>query len=228
MAQKPSQNAQTVRPLWVIANLLLLIAVCFLLIVIKNQLSDSHKESVAPESAPDNQPSRTADRNAGNTLRITSHQSVNSRRAAAYSPAVGDAVEGGPEGSPARPESALPPAPVALSAPAIAPAYTNFTTGIAGHVTLRGEPPPEKPIDMSGSPCAKLQTNSPTTRFFVVGSDGGLADVLVSIVGGLDRRRYEAAQTNHELVFVNCQIQPCERHHGRPRSCFQKRRSSQS
>src|SRR6185295_8991177 len=45
-------------------------------------------------------------------------------------------------------------------------------------------------------------------RNFVVSPDGGLADVLVSIVGGLDRKRYDAAQTNHELVFVNCQIQP--------------------
>ncbi len=211
MAQKPSQNAQSIRPLWVIANLLLLIAVCLLLVVIKNQLSDSHKEPLTSESAPENQPSRTTDRVAGNTLRITSRQTVNSRSAAeaAQSPLVGDAVETAPETPPVPPDRTLPPAPAGVSATVIASAYTNFTSAIAGRVTLRGEPPPEKPIDMSSQPpCARLQTNTPTTRFFVVGSDGGLADVLVSIVGGLDRRRYEAAQTNHELVFVNCQIQP--------------------
>ena len=212
MAQKPRQDAQTIRPLWVIANLLLLIAVCLLLLVIKSQLSDSQRETSTLEAASENQPARTTDRVARNTLRITSRQTVNPRRAAevVQSPAVGgDAAGTGSESPAVPPDRILPPTPVGVSATVIAPAYTNFTTGIAGRVTLRGEAPPEKPIDMSSQPpCAKLQTNSPTTRFFVVGPDGGLADVLVSIVDSLDRRRYEAAPTNHELVFVNCQIQP--------------------
>ena len=107
MAQKPRQDAQTIRPLWVIANLLLLIAVCLLLVVIKNQLSDSHKESSSSESASENQRPTTTDRSAGNTLRITSRQTVNSRRAveAANLLAVGDAVEAAPEASPAPPDS---------------------------------------------------------------------------------------------------------------------------
>lgn len=210
MAKQAKPDAKAVRPLWILANLLLTVAVCLLLVVIKNQFSDSQKETSTPESASENQPSRTTDLGAGNTLRITSRQSVNSRRAAeaAQSPAVGDAVETASESPAVPPDRILPAAPADVIAAVIAPAYTNFTTAIAGRVTLRGEPPPEKPIDMSGSPCAKLQTNSPTTRFFVVGPDGGLADVLVSIVGGLDRKRYDSAQTNHELVFVNCQIQP--------------------
>ena len=211
MAKQAKPDVKAVRPLWILANLLLTVAVCLLLVVIKNRLSDSHKDSSTPESASENQPSRTTDRGARSTLRITSRQTVNSRRAAeaAQSPAVGDAAEAVPESPTVPPDRILPPTPVGVSATVIAPAYTNFTTGIAGRVTLRGVPPPEKPIDMSSQPpCAKLQTNSPTTRFFVVGPDGGLADVLVSIVDGLDRRRYETAPTNHELVFVNCQIQP--------------------
>jgi len=209
MAQKPRPDALTIRPLWVIANLLLLIAVCLLLVVIKNQFFDSPQEASTPESASENPPPTNANRAAGNTLRITSRQSVNSRRAAiaTHLIEVGESIEATPESGLVPPDPIPPPAPAGVSAAVIA-AATNISTAIAGRVTLHGDAPPEKPIDMSGSPCAKLPTNSPTTRFFVVSPDGGLADVLVSIVGGLDRKRYEVAQTNHELAFVNCQIQP--------------------
>jgi hypothetical protein len=57
------------------------------------------------------------------------------------------------------------------------------------------------------SACASLQTNSPTTRHFVVNPDGGLADVLVSIRSGF-KKPYGLPRTSQVLRFANCQIQP--------------------
>ena len=50
---------------------------------------------------------------------------------------------------------------------------------ITGKVTLKGTPPPEKDLPLDPS-CGKLwPKEKPKTRFYVVGGDGGLADVLV-------------------------------------------------
>jgi plastocyanin len=56
---------------------------------------------------------------------------------------------------------------------------------IVGTVTLNGAPPPEKEItplkeDMT---CGKLVEGTPKTRFFVVGANKGLADVVVMLKG---------------------------------------------
>lgn len=50
---------------------------------------------------------------------------------------------------------------------------------IAGKVTLKGTPPPEKDLPLDPS-CGKLWPNEkPKTRFYVVGADQGLGDVFV-------------------------------------------------
>ncbi len=56
---------------------------------------------------------------------------------------------------------------------------------ITGTVTLKGTPPKEKDITpiMEDATCSKLHTKMPTTRFYVVGDKGGLADVVVSLQG---------------------------------------------
>ncbi len=56
---------------------------------------------------------------------------------------------------------------------------------ITGTVTLKGTPPKEKDITpLKEDPnCGKLHSEMPTTRFYVVGSKGELADVVVSIQG---------------------------------------------
>lgn len=56
---------------------------------------------------------------------------------------------------------------------------------LSGKVSLRGAPPAEKPLPLDPFCAAKgekLRT-SKSTRFYVVGKDHGLADVIVSIVG---------------------------------------------
>ena len=64
-------------------------------------------------------------------------------------------------------------------------APTMFAADITGKVTLKGTPPPEKVIDplMSDANCGKLHTTPVKTRFYVVDSSGGLADVVVSLKG---------------------------------------------
>jgi hypothetical protein len=56
---------------------------------------------------------------------------------------------------------------------------------ITGTITLKGTSPKEKEITplMEDPNCSKLHTKVPTTRFYVVGDNGALADVVVSLQG---------------------------------------------
>src|ERR1041385_3881865 len=56
---------------------------------------------------------------------------------------------------------------------------------ITGTITLKGTPPKEKDITpLKDDPnCGKLHSSMPTTHFYVVGSKGELADVVVSVQG---------------------------------------------
>jgi plastocyanin len=60
-----------------------------------------------------------------------------------------------------------------------------FAIDITGTVTLKGTPPKEKEIAefMSDSNCRKTHSTAPTTRFYLVGPQGQLADVVVSLQG---------------------------------------------
>jgi hypothetical protein len=56
---------------------------------------------------------------------------------------------------------------------------------ITGTITLKGTPPKEKEITpiMEDANCGKLHTKVPSTRFYVVGPKGELADVVVALQG---------------------------------------------
>jgi plastocyanin len=51
---------------------------------------------------------------------------------------------------------------------------------VSGKITLKGTPKPEVPIDL-GPTCGKINPSKPTTRHYVVGKDGGLANVFVYV-----------------------------------------------
>lgn len=55
---------------------------------------------------------------------------------------------------------------------------------ITGTVTIKGTPPKEKDITplKDDATCGKFHTEMPTTHFFVVGANGGLGDVVVSLL----------------------------------------------
>ncbi|HWQ91944.1 MAG TPA: hypothetical protein VN673_09755, partial [Clostridia bacterium] len=56
---------------------------------------------------------------------------------------------------------------------------------ITGTVTLKGTPPKEKDITplKSDPNCGKLHSTMPTTKFYVVGANNSLADVVISLDG---------------------------------------------
>lgn len=105
-----------------------------------------------------------------------------------------------------------------------AAAQTASPADITGTITLKGTPPKEKDITplMDDPTCGKLHTKMPTTRFYVVGEKGGLADVVVSLesISGkstgasappvvLDQKGCEyipsilAVQTNQKIIVKN-------------------------
>jgi hypothetical protein len=77
---------------------------------------------------------------------------------------------------------------------------------IAGRVFLRGTPPPEKAITMDAA-CAALQPAPMTTRHYVVGEDGALADVFVYIKTGVSPTPAPTRSIPPLLDQVNCEYQ---------------------
>ena len=79
---------------------------------------------------------------------------------------------------------------------------------VTGRVTFQGVPPPEIVIQM-GSDCAAQQTNQPTTRHYVVSTNGGLANVLVVIRAEFDAKQLPPVTTNAVVMdCVACQLHP--------------------
>ena len=68
---------------------------------------------------------------------------------------------------------------------ALASAFAATAGDVVGTITLKGTPPKEKDITpLKEDPnCGKLHTAMPTTKFYVVGAKGELADVVVSLEG---------------------------------------------
>ncbi len=87
----------------------------------------------------------------------------------------------------------------------------GMAADITGKVTLKGTPPPEKPIDaLKNDPnCGKLVKDKevPKTRFYLVGDKGQLADVIVSIKG-IPGKSTGAQAKPHLLDQVNCEYVP--------------------
>src|SRR5690349_9905623 len=81
---------------------------------------------------------------------------------------------------------------------------------IVGTVTLKGTPPPEKEITplKEDANCGKLVDGStPTTHFFVVGSKGELADVVV-MLKGISGKSTGASAAPAVLDQHSCQYVP--------------------
>jgi plastocyanin len=80
---------------------------------------------------------------------------------------------------------------------------------ITGKVTLNGNPPAEKEITplKDDATCGKLITGTPTTKFFVVGPNKELADVVV-VLKGLEGKSTGAAAAPVELDQKGCQYEP--------------------
>jgi len=78
---------------------------------------------------------------------------------------------------------------------------------IGGKVTLKGTPPAERTVEFDAL-CGKLHTAPQTTRHFVVGTDGGLANVFVYLKEGPAGKTYPPPAKMPVLDQVNCFYEP--------------------
>lgn len=92
-----------------------------------------------------------------------------------------------------------------LSAAILAGSFSLATAGeITGKITLKGTPKPEIPIDL-GPTCGKHNPNKVTTRHYVVGKDGGLANVFVYLK---DAKAAPPAGEATLLDQIGCMYEP--------------------
>lgn len=82
----------------------------------------------------------------------------------------------------------------------------NGSALLAGVVTLKGTPKPEIPIEL-GPTCGALQPERVTTRHYIVGPKGELANVVVYIKSGL-QRKFGPIQPGPLIDQVGCMFEP--------------------
>jgi len=78
---------------------------------------------------------------------------------------------------------------------------------VTGKVTLHGTPPKEKVIEFTDQ-CGPLNPSPVTTRWYEVGKDNGLKNVLVYVSKGCEGKTYPAPSEPVVLDQVKCLYQP--------------------
>lgn len=77
---------------------------------------------------------------------------------------------------------------------------------ITGKITLKGTPPAEKDLPLDPA-CGKIHP-SKKTRFYVVGSDGGLADAFVHVKDGLTGKTFPVPEKASLIDQEGCEYIP--------------------
>jgi hypothetical protein len=212
MASRSKPGSAAERPLWVVAFLLLGIVLCLLFFVFQTLLPD---QSGRPGS-----PSELSKLSMGKGDSSTRQSPP--ERMAKMPVATSLTPELTPDNAPQRLE--VPPAPLVASAatsttiiaagsggkaPTGYLGRTNFHTTITGTVRLHGTPPAEQSLDVADArQCRGIESKPLTTRFFVLSTNGALADVLVFIREGLPSHSRFEPPPPRTLDFTNCQIEP--------------------
>ena len=206
MANQPSKSTvrpqPATRPLWIIAISLATIAVCLVMIALRLHLDGKQvaSETVEPESV---------------VTRITENSPAERPVRRYHRP------------TPQRQEIPQPKGTVAFASDAakttsnvIGHGWSYNTVvgigqgpvnemGIMGRVLLNGTLPRGAPdTNQLASPCSGLTTNQAGNPDFRVGTDGGLADVIVSL-SPVDHSRITGTGIGSKaLTITNCQIRP--------------------
>ena len=80
---------------------------------------------------------------------------------------------------------------------------------ISGKAILQGAAPGEKPIKMDADPyCATAHPTAETTKHYIVGPGGGLANVFVYVKDGLAGKKFPAPTQAKTLDQHNCLYAP--------------------
>lgn len=85
--------------------------------------------------------------------------------------------------------------------------FTEPVFTLRGKAHLRGVPPPEKQLPLEAN-CAQQHPNGATTRFYVVGPDGGFGDVLIFISDGLPDVKWPMPNAPLILTQPGCIYEP--------------------
>jgi plastocyanin len=92
-------------------------------------------------------------------------------------------------------------------APTREPEFGSAT--VKGRVTWEGTPPKNKRIEMTSTPYCVASHEGPTTGdVWLVGEDGGLANVVVSIVEGLPAGKWPVREDSVVLNQTGCMYEP--------------------
>ena len=197
------------RPLWIIAISMATIAVCLVLLVVKNHLTktETKPEALAVSVEPEPLPaiSEPVHETPKRTLAAVRPPPKTTNAPPADVPQI--IVKG----------NGAETVPVFVDQPAggvLAPVVTkstNLLTGIMGRVVLRGTPPPEAPIPQAAqdATCGKFYSTTPTTHHFVVGDGGGLANTLVYVdQEKMPASRFSSFTGPAVLTLTNCDYVP--------------------
>jgi hypothetical protein len=204
--QKPTSS--TDRALWMIALSLATIAICLVLLVIRQHAPE--KEATAqPSPKAVEIKSETTARHIPAIARPKSSHTAISDQDSLPTP-MPERVQAG--SSPV-PEPAVVPVAAKEELPSstgLAPLTfleTNNAAMITGRVILKGNPPSETRIELDAV-CGKLHKTPLTTHRYVVSKDGGLANVLVYIKSGIPRNMFFKRTEPVLLNQTGCQFQP--------------------
>ena len=101
------------------------------------------------------------------------------------------------------------PAEQPATPPAAGPAGPVGTASIMGTVRYEGQAPPLKPVKMEADPsCAKKHSSPPQSEMLVLGEGNMMANVLVSVTGGLPGGSYPAAAEPAVIDQQGCRYVP--------------------
>ncbi len=81
---------------------------------------------------------------------------------------------------------------------------------LSGKITVKGTPPPAKPIPQvkADQNCGKNRTEDAMTRTWVVGADNGLANVVVYIKTGLEGKTFTPPAEEPLIDQTGCMYEP--------------------
>jgi hypothetical protein len=216
MPDVPQPNRSSSGPLWVIAAALVTIAACLVLLVIKNTSASSPSqtaEATDPAVAPvPDKPATTPVKPKPRLRQAIERHQVEDPPTPPPPPDI-PVVNEQPVVIPA----AQPVVPAPIVAGGLAPLTSlrtdNFSDSgatITGRVILKGSPPPEiiNTAISADANCGKFHTQPVKTQFYVVSTNGGLANVFVFIRSGLEGKRFPTPGTPVLLDQVACEYQP--------------------
>jgi hypothetical protein len=200
-------------PLWLIAISLFTIACCLVLLVIRAGAPDektvqaaagTNETETADGKIATRRPSGRFDagRRGDEVLVLNRGSSTRVKTTEANETIVSDA----PAARPVQAVLITDPRPPAQAAVTVSTG--PYESGIRGTVYLKGVAPAETTIDVADTPCAESGQAPRMTRFFVTGTNGGLANTFVFITQGLSGPAFPPSQDTLELTFTNCLVEP--------------------